>query len=145
MDISGVSSGISNALKLSQPREGDKFKTERVNNSSEVSAVDQTQSKTSAERLTSAPLRPQDQKSSSTEEISQAVEHINDFLQSVKRSLQFSLNEDTGRIVIQVKDIETDQLIRQIPPEDILKLAQNMGQIDHQPDSFSGLLVKEKA
>ncbi|HUL13931.1 MAG TPA: flagellar protein FlaG [Methylococcaceae bacterium] len=67
-----------------------------------------------------------------------AVKNMNDFLQRVRRTLQFSMDEDSGKIVVQIKDQETDQVIRQIPPEFMLKLAEQM-------DKFKGLLFAEKA
>jgi flagellar protein FlaG len=41
-------------------------------------------------------------------------------------SLAFSVDKPTGKTVIKVMDKETDEMIRQIPPEDALKLMANM-------------------
>jgi flagellar protein FlaG len=57
------------------------------------------------------------------EELSSVVASLNDYAQSVKRDLQFSMDEASGRTVITVKDSETDEIIRQIPPESALALA----------------------
>jgi flagellar protein FlaG len=72
------------------------------------------------------------------EQVSNAVKNMNDFLQMIRRTLEFSMDEDSGRVVVQIKDAETDQVIRQIPPENMLKLAKEL-------DKLNGLLFHEKA
>ena len=51
------------------------------------------------------------------------VQSMNDYMQSVQRELRFTVDEGTGRTIIKVLDRENDQVIRQIPPEDVLKMA----------------------
>lgn len=60
---------------------------------------------------------PQDPK-----QLEAAVSKLNDYVQNIRRTLSFSIEEATGRTVIKVYDAETDELIRQIPPEDTMKL-----------------------
>ena len=67
-----------------------------------------------------------------------AVAKLNDYVQSIRRTLSFSIEESTGRTVIKVYDAETDELIRQIPPEDTLRLANSITQ-------NPSLLIKERA
>lgn len=76
----------------------------------------------------------------STEEVTQAVSKLNDYVQNIRRTLSFTIAESTGRTIIQVYDSETDELIRQIPPEQTIRLAENMEDI-----VASGLFVKERA
>lgn len=85
-------------------------------------------------------LAPTQQTRSATasEEVSDAVDRINDFVQVVQRDLRFTVDEDTGRTVVKVLDSQSEELIRQLPPEEILELAAYM-------DELRGLLVKEKA
>ena len=63
------------------------------------------------------------QESRETRDIDEAVQDINEYIQSVQRELQFSVDEDSGRTVIKVMDLETDEVIRQIPNEEALKFA----------------------
>lgn len=58
----------------------------------------------------------------SAEQLKQAVESINSLLQNQRRALEFSLDEETGHVVITVMDIERNEVIRQIPSELALKL-----------------------
>lgn len=58
--------------------------------------------------------------------VREAVGNLNQFVQKLTRTLQFSVDEESGRTVIKVVDSETNQLIRQIPPEEVLVLARNL-------------------
>ena len=51
------------------------------------------------------------------------VESLNDYLQTVQRELQFAVDETSGRTIITVMDRESQEIIRQIPPEAVLALA----------------------
>ena len=70
--------------------------------------------------------------------VEQAVKDINDFFQNVNRTLEFNIDQDSGRMVVQIKDSQTNQVIRQIPPDYVLKLAKQLGEV-------KGLLFEEKA
>lgn len=61
-------------------------------------------------------------------QLQEAVSKLNDYTQSISRKLSFSIEESTGRTVIKVYDAETDELIRQIPPEETLRLAEVIGE-----------------
>ena len=71
-------------------------------------------------------------------QVESAVSQISEFVQNLQRDLQFSVDEDSGRIVIKVIDSETNEVIRQIPPEDALRLARDLG-------SAGSLILKERA
>lgn len=58
----------------------------------------------------------------SVEKLDDAVQRLNDLAESVQRQLRFSVDDDTGRSVITVTDKETDEVIRQIPSEEVLNL-----------------------
>jgi flagellar protein FlaG len=62
----------------------------------------------------------------SEQEVQQAVEDINDHFQSMGRDLSFSVDKDSGRTIITVIDSETQEVVRQIPPEEVLNLALNL-------------------
>jgi flagellar protein FlaG len=55
-------------------------------------------------------------------DLSTVVSSLNDYAQNVKRELQFSMDETSGRTVITVRDSESDEIIRQIPPESAIAL-----------------------
>jgi len=62
------------------------------------------------------------------EELNEAVSRLNDFVQSVQRDLEFDVNDDTGQTVVRVIDQQTDEVVRQIPDDLALKLAENLQQ-----------------
>ena len=55
--------------------------------------------------------------------IDDVVQDINEHIQAAHRELLFSVDEDSGRTVIKVMDMNTKEVIRQIPNEEALKFA----------------------
>ena len=72
------------------------------------------------------------------QQISSAVNEINSFFQTAQRSLGFSVDETSGHMVMQIKDTKTNEVIRQIPGEDVLKLVKRL-------DDLTGVLFKAQA
>ena len=60
------------------------------------------------------------------QDLSGVVESLNSYLQTVQRDLQFSVDDASGRTVITVMDRENKEVIRQIPPESVLALADTL-------------------
>lgn len=56
----------------------------------------------------------------SPEQLSQMAEEMQTFVGSFNRSLQFKVDEDSGRNVVTVLDGDTGDVIRQIPSEELL-------------------------
>ncbi len=73
-------------------------------------------------------LASADNKPKNTDEkaLESAVVELNKAVQNVQRNLEFSVDDITGGTVVQVKDRETDEVIRQMPTEDALRMAQNL-------------------
>ena len=74
----------------------------------------------------------------SSEELESAVTQLNVIVQSVRRELHFSIDDNSGRTVITVLDQDTDEVIRQIPSEQVLSMAENI-------ESLKGILFKAEA
>ncbi|HIG91173.1 MAG: flagellar protein FlaG [Methylococcales bacterium] len=83
-------------------------------------------------------VKPYEQKNLSREKLSESIQQLNDQLQKFNRDLQFIADEATGKRVVKVIDSNTGALIRQIPPEEILRIMQNI-------DNMSGLIFNNKA
>lgn len=60
--------------------------------------------------------------------VESAVTKLNDYVQTVQRNLQFNLDDESGKTVITVVDRNTSAVIRQIPDDVALKLAQDLHQ-----------------
>ena len=58
--------------------------------------------------------------------LKKAVQEIEKFVQSVKRNLEFSIDEPSGKIVVKVIASDSGEVIRQIPNEEVLKLADSL-------------------
>ncbi|OPG69212.1 MULTISPECIES: flagellar protein FlaG [Pseudomonas] len=60
------------------------------------------------------------------EKLKRAVQEIETFVQSVKRNLEFSIDEPSGKVVVKVIASGSGEVIRQIPNEEVLKLANSL-------------------
>jgi flagellar protein FlaG len=56
--------------------------------------------------------------------LDRAVRMLNDYLENTKRELRFSQSDAGNRTIISVYDTQTDELIRQIPPNEVMRLAE---------------------
>jgi flagellar protein FlaG len=74
----------------------------------------------------------------SRDQLNQAMSEVRKALAPVARNLQFSIDDETGRSVVKVVDSSTNEVIRQIPSEELLAITRSM-------DKLSGLFVKQKA
>lgn len=72
------------------------------------------------------------------EDVSKAIQNLNDYTQNTQRQLRFNVDEETGRTIIKVVDAETDEVIRQIPSEEIMVLARNV----HKASEAKGTLFE---
>ncbi|WP_166263155.1 flagellar protein FlaG [Marinobacter caseinilyticus] len=89
----------------------------------------------SASRLSSTDVqqpsrveRLQENREVQREQLNDAVTRLNDFVQTVQRDLQFEVNNDSGKTIVRVVDQATDKVIRQIPDDVALRLAENLQQ-----------------
>jgi len=60
-------------------------------------------------------------------DLAEQVEQLNTQLQDMQRGLRFSVDDDSGRIVVKVIDLDTDEVIRQIPSEEMMTIIRNAG------------------
>lgn len=72
------------------------------------------------------------------EAVKKAAAQINEFIQSNSRNLQFSVDQNRNQIVVKVVDRETGEVIRQIPAEETLAIANSL-------DTPKGVLIHSKA
>ena len=56
--------------------------------------------------------------------IERAAEQINDFARQIGTNLEFAVDESSGRVIITVREAETGNIVRQIPPEELLNIAE---------------------
>lgn len=63
------------------------------------------------------------------EQIESAVSTIQEFVQSVRRDVNFALDDGSGRVVVKVTDASSGDVIRQIPSEEALQLAESLEEV----------------
>ena len=78
----------------------------------------------------SASVRPQNERGpSSPDPLQQAVERVQEQVQTVRRDLQFNVDEESGKTVIKVMDSQTGETIRQIPSEEMLEISRALSEV----------------
>lgn len=88
-------------------------------------------------------LKPENQqvakdKQPTKQQVDVVVKELNEFMESTNRGLSFSVDEQLGIDVVSVMDLETEEVIRQIPSEDLVVLRKKM-------DDIAGILFETKA
>jgi flagellar protein FlaG len=104
-------------------------KAERAPNSAAKVVADAVERKPSENSATASATKAESGTPASREDVEAAVATIQDFVQSVRRSLNFSLEEGSGRVVVKVTDAGSGDVIRQIPSEEALQLAENLSEV----------------
>lgn len=72
------------------------------------------------------------------------IEEFKQFNQSINRSLQFKIDDELGVTIVRIVDKETDQLIRQFPPEELINLSKRLKELNTEDSTNSGVLLQEK-
>ena len=90
------------------------------------------------DKTESRTLEQKDEKSGDSrkltrEDVEEMVEALEDFANTVQTRLNFSIDDGTEDVVVKIMDKETDEVIKQFPAEEILKLREKM-------QDLSGLL-----
>ena len=60
---------------------------------------------------------------SGSDDLVRTVQQMNEMAQAIRREIRFTIDDSTGRTVINVIDAETDDVVRQIPSEEVLTIA----------------------
>ncbi|WP_295472561.1 flagellar protein FlaG [uncultured Pseudomonas sp.] len=60
------------------------------------------------------------------EQVKTAAAEIQKFLDSIQRKLEFSVDEGSGKVVVKVIASDSGEVVRQIPNEEVLKLADRL-------------------
>jgi len=71
----------------------------------------------------------QDSKKRVSEEVDLFKENFDKLKKIFRGEAEFKIDRDTNMIVIKIKDPETGEIIRQIPPELALKMAKNIQEL----------------
>lgn len=86
-------------------------------------------------------LNTQDQLSQSLQKL---AESSNQLAQIQDRKLEFTTSQDSGRTIVKVIDKENDDVIRQIPSEEFIRVAEKISDLSEQVSAAQGLLFESK-
>lgn len=82
----------------------------------------------SPERQSEKTEQTEVQRDELTRRVAEAIPKVRELMQKNQRSLDFQVAETENRVIITVIDKETEKVIRQIPPEDFLQIAEAIEQ-----------------
>ena len=60
------------------------------------------------------------------DDVQEMVEALEEMTKTLQTKLNFSINEGTNDVVVKVLDKDTDEVIKQFPPEELLELQEKM-------------------
>lgn len=72
------------------------------------------------------------------QQVENAVAQVQEFLAPVAQNLQFSVDTESGKTVVKLIDAKSQEVLRQIPSEEMLAIARALGRLQ-------GMLVSQKA
>lgn len=81
----------------------------------------------------------------SPEALEEAVSHLKEYVQTLQRDMDFSVDDRTGRYVVKVVDSQTQELIRQIPSEEMLAISRHLADFLEEAEQRRGFLIELKA
>jgi flagellar protein FlaG len=71
-------------------------------------------------------------------DLATAVKKLNERVSPALQTIQFSLEQDSARMVVKVIDTATKTVLRQIPNEEVLAFSKTM-------DRLQGMVIRQKA
>ena len=80
----------------------------------------------------------------SVSEVVQAAQDLSDYLSSAARSLQINVDGELESPIVTVLDTETEEVVRQIPSEELVALARFAAQQTADANVVSGVLINKE-
>lgn len=80
----------------------------------------------------------------SQEALEKVVSQLNAYIQNTQRDVDFSVDDSTGRVVVRVIDSESEEVIRQIPSEEMLAISRHLVE-SLETEQPKGFLIELKA
>jgi len=71
------------------------------------------------------------------EDVKESVSDINEIVKKVKEDLAFKIHDETDKLMVQIVDLKTQEVIKEMPPEEMLDLQARIHRM-------VGLLIDEK-
>ncbi len=77
------------------------------------------------------------------EAVEEVASKLQEFVNLIDKKLQFSVDEDSGRQVVRVTDKLSGDVIRQIPSDEVLRLARNLSDLAETANRSGKLITTE--
>ena len=126
---------VTTEMRQSLSRVAEKSRVQQRNEVIEANRTDARQGLSDNEQSV-PPARESSQPSN--QQLERAADSMNNYVQSLRRDLHFSVDEDTGETIIRVVDSESQKMIRTIPSDEFLSMSQQLNQ-------SVGMLLNAKA
>ncbi|GLR70783.1 flagellar protein FlaG [Agaribacter marinus] len=78
-------------------------------------------------------------------DISEAIGGVSEFLRTTGTELAFSVDSDTSKQVVTVRDKQSGDVIRQIPSEEVLDFAARVQELAADPTNTVGIIINGRA
>jgi flagellar protein FlaG len=95
------------------------------------SSATASNSNTGLDTITIAQLHPvqaseENEQQITKKDIEDTVDALKEMTTTLQTKMDFSINQETNRLVVKVVDQDTEKVIRQFPPEELLELQEKM-------------------
>lgn len=104
------------------------------NNSSENVKLDNKKANRETQSLQGKPVYNEKELE---EDVRESVKDVNEIVDKIKEGLSFQIHEDTEKLMVQVIDVNTEEVIKELPPEEMLDLEARIHEM-------IGVLIDEK-
>jgi len=132
--LADASSLIRQEIKTEESYSNKAMKSEAYSNVQAGSEVENSKSLTAQEKL---------KQDTQNIKLEQAIESVSQFVNTAKKDVDFSIDEDSGKNVVKIIDRESQELIRQFPSEEIISMALKIQELQDKLTSKSGLFLDE--
>ena len=111
-------------------------KQELTSTQTEVDSIDKAVLFKESSSVEKTPLTKDSEEK--TADIHQVANELNDMMSLMRKGLAFKVDEYSGQSIVSVLDVDSGDIIRQIPNEEALELAQKLAEV-------AGSLLKTEA
>lgn len=124
--IANSSARVQNRLELAQLPPKTSVADAELKRDSGVSAIEQAMKQDAVDN------------EPNPDKLAQVAAELSDMMSMMRKGLAFKVDENSGQAVVTVLDRDTGDVIRQMPSEEALKLAEKLSEV-------TGLLMKTEA
>lgn len=104
----------------------------------ELKRNEQAQTQTQANTITPSPDSEGVNQEPDAEKLNEVATELTDMMSMMRKGLAFKVDDQSGRPIVTVLDRDTGDIIRQMPTEEALALAEKLSEV-------TGLLMKTEA